>query len=58
MNTFCRWQEEYQTNHSVQADVAVLVTRTDMCRKRKQNNDEMCNTLGLAQLGSMCDPTR
>ena len=33
-------------------DTAILITRTNLCTNAK------CDTLGLAELGSMCDPAR
>uniref|UniRef100_A0A915JMY9 Peptidase M12B domain-containing protein n=1 Tax=Romanomermis culicivorax TaxID=13658 RepID=A0A915JMY9_ROMCU len=50
---FCHWQQslndkdEYSSNHH---DVAILLTRLDMCRAPGK-----CDTLGLAELGTMCD---
>lgn len=58
MQTFCSWQQDFQVSHSLKADVAVLITRNEMCRQKGSMTTEVCNTLGLAQLGSMCDPVR
>nr|XP_056702477.1 A disintegrin and metalloproteinase with thrombospondin motifs 20 [Euleptes europaea] len=56
LRNFCLWQQAqnvlddtYPSHH----DTAVLITREDICRAR-----EKCDTLGLAELGTMCDPLR
>ncbi|KRZ36996.1 A disintegrin and metalloproteinase with thrombospondin motifs gon-1, partial [Trichinella pseudospiralis] len=56
LREFCRWQQtmndpdDDSLNHH---DVAVLLTRHDICRMPGK-----CDTLGLAELGTMCDPYR
>uniref|UniRef100_A0A9J2P3P8 Peptidase M12B domain-containing protein n=1 Tax=Ascaris lumbricoides TaxID=6252 RepID=A0A9J2P3P8_ASCLU len=56
LQQFCRWQETYNdrnddaVNHH---DVAILLTRHDICRAPGK-----CDTLGLAELGTMCDSLR
>ncbi|KFD64519.1 hypothetical protein M514_11802 [Trichuris suis] len=56
LREFCRWQhsindpDDESANHH---DVAVLLTRHDICRLPGK-----CDTLGLAELGTMCDPFR
>ncbi|VDK44900.1 unnamed protein product [Anisakis simplex] len=56
LQQFCRWQEGYNDrnddaiNHH---DVAILLTRHDICRAPGK-----CDTLGLAELGTMCDSLR
>ncbi|KAL3982766.1 Thrombospondin type 1 domain family protein [Acanthocheilonema viteae] len=56
LQQFCRWQETYNDknddapNHH---DVAILLTRHDICRAPGK-----CDTLGLAELGTMCDSLR
>lgn len=52
--SFCKWQKHFNDpdedspNHY---DVAILLTRNDICRSRNK-----CDTLGLAELGTMCKP--
>uniref|UniRef100_A0A914WW81 Peptidase M12B domain-containing protein n=1 Tax=Plectus sambesii TaxID=2011161 RepID=A0A914WW81_9BILA len=56
LQQFCRWQASYNDpsddspNHH---DVAILLTRHDICRAPGK-----CDTLGLAELGTMCDEFR
>ncbi|CAD6197895.1 unnamed protein product [Caenorhabditis auriculariae] len=53
LQEFCRWQQLYNDpdDDSVQHhDVAILLTRGDICRSAGK-----CDTLGLAELGTMCD---
>ncbi|TMS38778.1 hypothetical protein L596_005423 [Steinernema carpocapsae] len=53
LQNFCQWQQNYNDrnddapNHH---DVAILLTRHDICRAK-----DKCDTLGLAELGTMCD---
>uniref|UniRef100_A0A915DWN5 Peptidase M12B domain-containing protein n=1 Tax=Ditylenchus dipsaci TaxID=166011 RepID=A0A915DWN5_9BILA len=53
LQQFCNWQQNYNDgnddaiNHH---DVAILLTRHDICRATNK-----CDTLGLAELGTMCD---
>ncbi|KAL1139574.1 hypothetical protein AAG570_006556 [Ranatra chinensis] len=52
---FCNWQTPYNhddPNHPNHYDIAVLVTRHDIC----SNND--CGLLGLAFMGRVCDITK
>ncbi|KAK3916228.1 A disintegrin and metalloproteinase with thrombospondin motifs 7, partial [Frankliniella fusca] len=55
--SFCRWAsqlnppDEADPHHH---DVAVLVTRVDICARR----DTPCNTLGVAHVGGMCSAAR
>ncbi|XP_062522406.1 A disintegrin and metalloproteinase with thrombospondin motifs 9-like isoform X2 [Corticium candelabrum] len=53
--SFCRWQkdENYPLYHKLHHDIAVLFTRRDICRTSTR-----CDTLGLAELGTICDPAR
>ncbi|XP_072124224.1 A disintegrin and metalloproteinase with thrombospondin motifs 20-like isoform X1 [Mobula birostris] len=56
LHNFCVWQQSQNTlddNHPSHHDTAVLMTREDICRARNK-----CDTLGLAELGTMCDPYR
>ncbi|VDD89911.1 unnamed protein product [Enterobius vermicularis] len=56
LSAFCRWQKhindpnEDSLNHH---DVALFLTRNDLCRGAGQ-----CDTLGLAELGMMCEPEK
>jgi hypothetical protein len=53
LQQFCAWQQTHNdlnddsVNHH---DVAILLTRHDICRATNK-----CDTLGLAELGTMCD---
>ncbi|KAI1303201.1 A disintegrin and metalloproteinase with thrombospondin motifs 20 [Halotydeus destructor] len=52
---FCRWQQMHNhpsDAHPAHHDAAILLTREDLCRMPKT-----CDTLGLAQLGQICDLT-
>ncbi|XP_022672218.1 A disintegrin and metalloproteinase with thrombospondin motifs 7-like isoform X5 [Varroa destructor] len=57
LKSFCKWQrfvnpsDESHPNHH---DVAVLVTRNNICTKGSQP----CTTLGLAEVAGMCQPQR
>nr|XP_006818840.1 PREDICTED: A disintegrin and metalloproteinase with thrombospondin motifs 9 [Saccoglossus kowalevskii] len=56
LNHFCQWQQEQNTaddSHPNHHDTAILLTRQDICRSTNK-----CDTLGLAELGTMCDPFR
>ncbi|XP_038235081.1 A disintegrin and metalloproteinase with thrombospondin motifs 20 isoform X3 [Dermochelys coriacea] len=56
LRNFCLWQQTQNIlddTHPSHHDTAVLITREDICRAR-----EKCDTLGLAELGTMCDPLR
>ncbi|XP_067420282.1 A disintegrin and metalloproteinase with thrombospondin motifs 20 isoform X3 [Emydura macquarii macquarii] len=56
LRNFCLWQQTQNVlddAHPSHHDTAVLITREDICRAR-----EKCDTLGLAELGTMCDPLR
>uniref|UniRef100_A0A915LH22 Uncharacterized protein n=2 Tax=Meloidogyne incognita group TaxID=654580 RepID=A0A915LH22_MELJA len=56
LQQFCHWQQLYNDrnddslNHH---DVAILLTRHDICRATNK-----CDTLGLAELGTLCDSKR
>ncbi|RWS30159.1 disintegrin and metalloproteinase with thrombospondin motifs gon-1-like protein [Leptotrombidium deliense] len=52
---FCKWQNMHNTDddgHPSHHDVAILLTREDLCRM-----PSTCDTLGLAQSGKICDPS-
>ncbi|XP_043933862.1 A disintegrin and metalloproteinase with thrombospondin motifs 9 [Protopterus annectens] len=53
---FCVWQKSHNhpdDQHHSHHDTAILITRQDICRAANK-----CDTLGLAELGTMCDPYR
>uniref|UniRef100_A0A8C2WRW2 ADAM metallopeptidase with thrombospondin type 1 motif, 12 n=1 Tax=Cyclopterus lumpus TaxID=8103 RepID=A0A8C2WRW2_CYCLU len=55
--SFCAWQKNLNPQsdtHPAHHDVAVLVTRKDICAGRNQP----CETLGLSHLSGMCQPHR
>ncbi|XP_016299075.1 A disintegrin and metalloproteinase with thrombospondin motifs 9-like [Sinocyclocheilus anshuiensis] len=56
LKNFCIWQQSQNhpdDNHHSHHDTAILITRQDICRAR-----DKCDTLGLAELGTVCDPYR
>ncbi|XP_028666607.2 A disintegrin and metalloproteinase with thrombospondin motifs 20-like isoform X1 [Erpetoichthys calabaricus] len=56
LHNFCVWQQTQNVlddSHPSHHDTAVLITREDICRAANK-----CDTLGLAELGTMCDPYR
>ncbi|XP_012865822.1 PREDICTED: A disintegrin and metalloproteinase with thrombospondin motifs 9 [Dipodomys ordii] len=53
LKNFCQWQHSKNSSGGIQHDTAVLVTRQDICRAH-----DKCDTLGLAELGTICDPYR
>nr|AAH80332.1 adamts9 protein [Xenopus tropicalis] len=56
LKNFCIWQQSQNNpddNHPSHHDTAVLITRQDICKAQ-----EKCDTLGLAELGTVCDPYR
>uniref|UniRef100_A0A3Q2FEI2 ADAM metallopeptidase with thrombospondin type 1 motif 20 n=1 Tax=Cyprinodon variegatus TaxID=28743 RepID=A0A3Q2FEI2_CYPVA len=56
LHNFCVWQQGQNVqddNHPSHHDTALLITREDICRAK-----DKCDTLGLAELGTMCDPFR
>uniref|UniRef100_A0A6Q2ZCX2 Peptidase M12B domain-containing protein n=1 Tax=Esox lucius TaxID=8010 RepID=A0A6Q2ZCX2_ESOLU len=57
LTSFCAWQKNLNPQsdtHPAHHDVAVLVTRKDICAGRNQP----CETLGLSHLSGMCQPHR
>uniref|UniRef100_T2M4C5 A disintegrin and metalloproteinase with thrombospondin motifs 9 n=1 Tax=Hydra vulgaris TaxID=6087 RepID=T2M4C5_HYDVU len=55
LRKFCKWQKrlnKWSDNDPEYFDTAILITRTNLCTNTK------CDTLGLAELGSMCDSLR
>ncbi|XP_064200825.1 A disintegrin and metalloproteinase with thrombospondin motifs 20 isoform X1 [Anguilla rostrata] len=56
LHNFCVWQQRQNfpdDSHPSHHDTALLITREDICRAK-----DKCDTLGLAELGTMCDPYR
>ncbi|XP_051546241.1 A disintegrin and metalloproteinase with thrombospondin motifs 20-like [Myxocyprinus asiaticus] len=56
LHNFCVWQQSHNIlddSHPSHHDTALLITREDICRVK-----DKCDTLGLAELGTMCDPYR
>ncbi|KFO26140.1 A disintegrin and metalloproteinase with thrombospondin motifs 20 [Fukomys damarensis] len=56
LRNFCLWQQTQNVlddSHPSHHDTAVLITREDICGAK-----EKCDTLGLAELGTLCDPLR
>ncbi|XP_076356664.1 A disintegrin and metalloproteinase with thrombospondin motifs 6-like [Tachypleus tridentatus] len=57
LKSFCKWQQyvNFQDeNHPNHHDVAILLTRYNICTKGNQP----CSTLGLAEVAGMCQPGR
>ncbi|XP_010775173.1 A disintegrin and metalloproteinase with thrombospondin motifs 20 [Notothenia coriiceps] len=56
LHNFCVWQQTQNIqddSHPSHHDTALLITREDICRAK-----DKCDTLGLAELGTMCDQYR
>ncbi|PNI79909.1 ADAMTS9 isoform 2 [Pan troglodytes] len=53
LKNFCQWQHSKNSPGGIHHDTAVLLTRQDICRAH-----DKCDTLGLAELGTICDPYR
>ncbi|XP_044132344.1 A disintegrin and metalloproteinase with thrombospondin motifs 12 isoform X2 [Bufo gargarizans] len=57
LTSFCKWQKSINPksdSHPAHHDVAVLLTRKDICAGR----NSPCETLGLSHLSGMCQPFR
>uniref|UniRef100_H0V1Z5 ADAM metallopeptidase with thrombospondin type 1 motif 8 n=1 Tax=Cavia porcellus TaxID=10141 RepID=H0V1Z5_CAVPO len=55
LRNFCSWQRSFNKpsdRHPEHYDTAILLTRQDFC-----GNDGHCNTLGIADIGTICDPS-
>ncbi|KAG7516188.1 A disintegrin and metalloproteinase with thrombospondin motifs 15-like [Solea senegalensis] len=55
LRNFCTWQTKMNKNsdkHPDYWDTAILFTRQDLC------GASTCDTLGMADVGTMCDPKR
>lgn len=51
LKKFCQWQQMHTSEYP--HDTALLLTREMICRDEAL---EECNTIGVADLGSMCNP--
>nr|XP_015807576.2 A disintegrin and metalloproteinase with thrombospondin motifs 8 [Nothobranchius furzeri] len=55
LRNFCSWQQLFNPpsqRHPEHYDTALLFTREDICGQKS------CDTLGVADVGTMCDPKR
>uniref|UniRef100_A0A8C6NNW2 ADAM metallopeptidase with thrombospondin type 1 motif 15 n=1 Tax=Nothobranchius furzeri TaxID=105023 RepID=A0A8C6NNW2_NOTFU len=55
LRNFCSWQKKlnkYNDKHAEHWDTAILFTKQDLC------GATTCDTLGMADVGTMCDPKR
>ncbi|XP_043976137.1 A disintegrin and metalloproteinase with thrombospondin motifs 8-like isoform X4 [Gambusia affinis] len=55
LRNFCSWQQLFNPQsqrHPEHYDTAMLFTREDICGQKS------CDTLGVADVGTMCDPKR
>ncbi|XP_061753596.1 A disintegrin and metalloproteinase with thrombospondin motifs 15-like [Nerophis ophidion] len=55
LRNFCTWQKKmnkHNDKHAEYWDTAILFTRQDLC------GASTCDTLGMADVGTMCDPKR
>lgn len=55
LRNFCNWQKQHNPPSDRDAehyDTAILFTRQDLC------GAQTCDTLGMADVGTVCDPTR
>ncbi|CAF1284269.1 unnamed protein product [Adineta steineri] len=56
LSKFCKWQRNYNVPGTY--DAAVLLTRIPLCNKHSKNTtDSKCDTLGITELGTMCNLT-
>ena len=57
LTSFCKWQQTENRPNGEEGhhDVAVLFTKTNICRSKGSSH---CDTLGLAELGAMCNALR
>ncbi|CAF0857222.1 unnamed protein product [Adineta ricciae] len=56
LRQFCQWQRDYNTPGTY--DAAVLLTRMPLCNSRTSTTtDSKCDTLGITELGTMCNLT-
>ncbi|XP_042314717.1 A disintegrin and metalloproteinase with thrombospondin motifs 1 [Sceloporus undulatus] len=55
LRNFCNWQKQHNPpsdRHAEHYDTAILFTRQDLCGAKT------CDTLGMADVGTACDPNR
>ncbi|CAM2096982.1 unnamed protein product [Caretta caretta] len=55
LRNFCSWQKQHNPpsdRHAEHYDTAILFTRQDLCGAKT------CDTLGMADVGTICDPNR
>uniref|UniRef100_A0A8C5C1C6 ADAM metallopeptidase with thrombospondin type 1 motif, 15b n=1 Tax=Gadus morhua TaxID=8049 RepID=A0A8C5C1C6_GADMO len=55
LRNFCSWQKKlnkYNDKHPAYWDTAILFTKQDLCGAKT------CDTLGMADVGTICDPKR
>ncbi|KAJ1119609.1 hypothetical protein NDU88_007794 [Pleurodeles waltl] len=55
LRNFCSWQKQHNPpsdRHAEHYDTAILYTRQDLC------GSKTCDTLGMGDVGTVCDPTR
>ncbi|XP_038657337.1 A disintegrin and metalloproteinase with thrombospondin motifs 1 [Scyliorhinus canicula] len=55
LRNFCTWQRQHNAlsdRNPEHYDTAILFTRTDLC------GAHTCDTLGMADVGTICDPSR
>ncbi|XP_029771514.1 A disintegrin and metalloproteinase with thrombospondin motifs 8 [Suricata suricatta] len=56
LRNFCSWQRHFNQpsdRHPEHFDTAILLTRQNFCGK-----EGMCDTLGVADIGTICDPNK
>ncbi|XP_006901803.1 PREDICTED: A disintegrin and metalloproteinase with thrombospondin motifs 8 [Elephantulus edwardii] len=56
LRNFCSWQRRFNQpsdRHPEHYDTAILLTRQNFCGK-----EGMCDTLGVADIGTICDPNK
>ncbi|XP_064433290.1 A disintegrin and metalloproteinase with thrombospondin motifs 8 isoform X2 [Mirounga angustirostris] len=56
LRNFCTWQRRFNQpsdRHPEHFDTAILLTRQNFCGK-----EGMCDTLGVADIGTICDPNK
>ncbi|CAK6440348.1 unnamed protein product [Pipistrellus nathusii] len=56
LRSFCNWQQQfnYRSDRNPEHfDTAILLTRQNFCGK-----EGMCDTLGVADIGTICDPSK
>ncbi|XP_031299171.2 A disintegrin and metalloproteinase with thrombospondin motifs 8 [Camelus dromedarius] len=56
LRNFCSWQQHFNQpsdRHPEHFDTAILLTRLNFCGMRG-----MCDTLGVADIGTICDPSK